>query len=89
MQDESRTESEGARASITIDEHFCKGCGLCIEACPQHIISISDVVSSSGYYPASCPDPEKRCTGCTLCAKVCPDVAIDVYKVKKKGGGAA
>lgn len=88
MTDQSQTKSEERRASITIDEHFCKGCGLCLEACPQHIISISDIVSASGYYPAVCPDPEGRCTGCTLCAKVCPDVAIDVYKINNERGGA-
>lgn len=82
------TDKKERRGRIEIDPHFCKGCGLCVSACPQHIISISDRVSAEGYYPAECPDPEARCTGCTLCAKVCPDVAIEVFKAKKNVGGA-
>lgn len=71
------------KAKIIIDEHYCKGCGLCVDACPQHIIEIADYVSDKGYYPAICPDPLSKCTGCTLCAKVCPDVAIEVFMKKK------
>ncbi len=74
------------QAKIKIDEHFCKGCGLCVAACPQHIIRIADSVSPQGYYPAEFIDPEQKCTGCTVCAKMCPDVAIEVFKSKKSGG---
>ena len=85
---ESKTQKKPKRARIAIDEHFCKGCGLCVDNCPQHIISISGTVATSGYYPAQCPDPENKCTGCTLCARICPDVAIEVFKAKKVDGGA-
>lgn len=83
----SQTKKKEKKASITIDAHFCKGCGLCLDACPQHIITLDDQVSSRGYYPAVCPDPDNKCTGCTLCAKVCPDVAIEVFKEQKNVNG--
>lgn len=70
---------------IEVDEKRCKGCGLCVIACPFGVLALSDVFSSSGYYPAKMVEPEK-CTGCTLCALVCPDVAIEVYKEVKKTG---
>lgn len=27
-------------AAITVDDGFCKGCGLCVDACPAHIIEL-------------------------------------------------
>ena len=56
----------------------CKGCGLCIQACPVKIIKASDELNVKGFHPAVQINPEK-CTGCKLCAIVCPDVAIEVY----------
>ena len=75
------------RAKIAISEDYCKGCGLCVTACPQHIIAMSEQVSKRGYYPAECIDPEGKCTGCALCATMCPDAAIEVFKAKKDVGG--
>lgn len=70
---------------IFIDQERCKGCGLCIEACPQKVIEFGFFFNSQGYQPAVFEDTEKKCKGCALCAIVCPDVAIEVYK-KTKGG---
>ena len=64
---------------IEVDTIRCKGCELCIPACPRGVIALSKTFSSSGYYPAEMAKPE-ACTGCMLCAYVCPDVAIEVYK---------
>ncbi len=64
---------------IVIDEERCKGCELCLEACPQKIIIMSEGFNKKGYHPARQINPEK-CTGCTFCALTCPDVAIEVYK---------
>jgi len=57
----------------------CKGCGYCVEACPQKILRLAGEFNSMGYHPVECFDPEK-CTGCTFCAIMCPDLAIEVYK---------
>jgi 2-oxoglutarate ferredoxin oxidoreductase subunit delta len=72
---------------IVIDEKACKGCTLCVHACPFHLIRISDRINPKGYYAAEFINPEGKCTGCTLCAITCPDVVIEVYKEKKKAGG--
>jgi 2-oxoglutarate ferredoxin oxidoreductase subunit delta len=68
---------------VVIDEQFCKGCTLCISACPQHLLRIAKHVSGTSYHPAECFDPECKCTGCGLCALICPDAAIQVYREKK------
>lgn len=66
-------------AKIVVDEERCKGCELCIPACPKHIMVMSEKFNKKGYYQAKQIKPEE-CTGCTFCAMVCPDVAIEVFK---------
>jgi 2-oxoglutarate ferredoxin oxidoreductase subunit delta len=72
------------RGKIIIDRERCKGCHICISACPQKVIFASKKLNLKGYYPAECRESEtdenRRCTGCTMCALVCPDVAIEVYR---------
>jgi len=77
--------SKKKKGRITIDQELCKACYLCIEACPNNLIEISDKLNQKGYYPARFtetdnPEHESKCTACTLCATVCPDVAIEVYR---------
>ena len=69
-----------ASGRITIIEERCKGCGLCLEACPPGVIKFADHFNSMGYKPAVLYDPEFLCTGCALCAMVCPDAGITVYR---------
>jgi 2-oxoglutarate ferredoxin oxidoreductase subunit delta len=66
--------------TVVINVETCKGCELCVEACPRKIISIGTSPNSQGYFTASWEDPEKKCTGCALCAEMCPDIAIEVFK---------
>lgn len=68
---------------VSINEEFCKGCGICVSVCPQRLLKISSHVSKTSYRPAEFTDSEGKCTGCGLCAVVCPDVAIQVYKNRK------
>jgi len=72
------------RGKVEIDEGRCKGCGLCIEACPQDVLAFSDEFNSSGYNYVEAENPED-CVGCAFCGKVCPDVALTVYQKQKEG----
>ena len=57
----------------------CKGCGLCVNACPKKIVRLSESINSKGYHPASIDkDCENECIGCAACAVMCPDLAITV-----------
>ena len=65
---------------VTINENLCKGCGLCVRACPNHIIALSKTkINAKGYHPAAVTDME-ACIGCTSCARTCPDVVIRIEK---------
>lgn len=67
-------------ARMSVDNHFCKGCGLCVDVCPMHIIELDHtVITEKGYHPARCTD-NARCSGCAICALMCPDVAIVVER---------
>lgn len=69
---------------IIINEEYCKGCKLCIEACPYHIIMEASHLNATGYHPVKVKDDEAKCTGCALCALMCPEAAIEVYREVKK-----
>ncbi len=83
--DTSNTTKTGNH--IVIDLERCKGCYLCITACPHDLIEKSEHLNSTGCYPARpCASAEIRCTACGLCWQVCPDVAIEVFKKQKETG---
>jgi 2-oxoglutarate ferredoxin oxidoreductase subunit delta len=69
------------RGAIVVDIERCKGCELCIEACPTQVIMMEKKVNGKGYHFAYMENPE-ACTGCVNCAIVCPDGVITVYRVK-------
>jgi len=66
-------------AKIVIDLDRCKGCGLCVVACPKNLIKPTEELSSRGYMVFEFVD-DGTCTGCTFCALMCPDVAIVVSR---------
>jgi len=70
------------RIMITIDEDICKGCGLCIDVCPQKAMGFAGHMNSRGFHPAVVVDPES-CTGCAQCALMCPDVCITIRRSRE------
>ena len=55
---------EGPRAMAVIDEAWCIGCTLCLDACPTDAIL--------GIHKRMHTVIEAHCTGCELCIPVCP-----------------
>ena len=62
---------------VHIIDDRCKGCGFCIEFCPQNVLAISNRINSKGYHPPEVVD-QLHCTYCNLCTLLCPDFAIYV-----------
>lgn len=71
-----------ANGKVIFDIETCKGCELCIEACPQDSLELSPKLNAQGYhYVVLVKD---NCTGCVNCALVCPEAVITVYRERKK-----
>jgi 2-oxoglutarate ferredoxin oxidoreductase subunit delta len=69
------------KGTIVVDIEKCKGCEICLAACPVDVIALSREVNGKGYHYAYLKN-DNDCTGCTNCALVCPDGVIKVYRVK-------
>ncbi len=51
---------------------YCKGCGRCIEACPQNCIMLGkDIQPETGLTPVILN--LEKCTGCGMCIVACPE----------------
>jgi 2-oxoglutarate ferredoxin oxidoreductase subunit delta len=71
-----RKETRGTVA-MAIDR--CKGCELCIPACPVRVLAMTVEHNVNGFHY---PVLSEGCTGCTACQKVCPDFVFEVYKLE-------
>ena len=69
------------KGAIKVDVEKCKGCGLCVVACPTNVLALANEVNGKGYNYAYMANPE-ACIGCVSCGLVCPDSVIEVYKLK-------
>ena len=65
--------NEGPRAVAVIDEAWCIGCTLCLDACPTDAIFGSNKMMHTVIEP--------WCTGCELCIPVCPVDCISLENV--------
>jgi len=70
------------RGLLRVDGNECKGCGLCIEACPPKAIHLSEGLNHYGYRTATYNG--SGCTGCGICFMACPEPgAITVLRLRR------
>ena len=56
--------------AVTVNTERCKGCNLCVVACPQDVLDLKkNEVNNRGYHYAYMANPDK-CIGCSSCALV-------------------
>jgi 2-oxoglutarate ferredoxin oxidoreductase subunit delta len=64
-----------AEKKLRIKEEFCKGCGFCINFCPDDALQFKNSFNSRGYHPVKW---KGECSFCGRCYIVCPDYAIEI-----------
>ncbi len=69
------------RGTVKIDRERCKGCYLCVRACPFKVLEADQQMNSSGIYPSFFKHADK-CTACASCYQVCPDVCLAVFELE-------
>jgi len=68
------------RGKMRVDINECKGCGLCIEACPPKVTAMNERLNHYGYRTATYAG--SGCTGCGICFLACPEPgAITVLRL--------
>lgn len=65
-----------ARADVSL----CKGCRLCVGACPVQAIESSTELNKKGYEIIKIH--EDKCIGCGRCYKICADYVFTVGPVE-------
>jgi len=64
-------------ASLTVRRAYCKGCNLCVEACPAKILEL-DAVDRIVVSDIA------RCLFCGICAGRCPDFVFVLDRAGRK-----
>ena len=72
--------ADASRGTVTIAAARCKGCELCIPACPPSVLSMSRDVNEMGF---NYPELHPGCTGCKACLLVCPDFVFEVFQFER------
>lgn len=79
VREHKRATKNRAAGRVEIVADLCKGCLLCIEACPPGVLIASENLNKMGYHPVEYLG--ERCTGCGICFYVCPEPgSLRVYK---------
>jgi 2-oxoglutarate ferredoxin oxidoreductase subunit delta len=56
---------------LVLHREWCKGCSICVEFCPAHVLALDALEKISVV-------DEGACTECRLCELRCPDFAIEL-----------
>ena len=76
MTEELRTYEQGD-ALLRIRAEWCKGCNLCVEACPKELLALDEM---ERVYVTDID----TCIFCGICAERCPDFCISIYRPEMK-----
>ncbi len=69
------------RGKLDLNPEECKGCGLCVEACPPKVLQLAPSLNRYGYHPVIYRG--EGCSGCGICFFACPEPGgITVWRMK-------
>lgn len=68
-----------AKAKATADVNLCKGCRLCVGACPVQAIEPLKEINKKGYEIIGIN--KDVCIGCGRCYTICPDYVFTISTV--------
>ena len=61
-------------AKLTFKTDLCKGCGLCVDACPKQVLVLAqDKINKKGHHPVEAAKPD-HCIGCAFAPPCVPIV---------------
>jgi 2-oxoglutarate ferredoxin oxidoreductase subunit delta len=80
------SEQQRSRGTVVIEADRCKGCELCIPACPVGVLQMSTMRNEKGYFV---PELLQGCTGCSACQLICPDYVFDIYRYNRSATAGA
>jgi 2-oxoglutarate ferredoxin oxidoreductase subunit delta len=75
-----------SKGTVTIATEVCKGCELCIPACPPAVLTMSTTVNHLGFHY---PELADGCTGCAACQLICPDFVFEVFRQPRGAAASA
>ncbi|HET7770151.1 MAG TPA: ferredoxin family protein [Chloroflexota bacterium] len=81
--DETAWRSKLPRGQVHLIPSRCKGCRLCIEFCPQDVLTLSGAMNGKGYhFPVVAEGKQDACVACGFCALVCPEFAVFAVEIE-------
>lgn len=69
---EEKCMDEQKLERVTVNQAYCKGCGICIHICPKNALTLN------AHDKAELD--EELCIACGMCERYCPDLAISMVK---------
>jgi 2-oxoglutarate ferredoxin oxidoreductase subunit delta len=83
-----KTVSTNGLYTLVINETWCKGCRICAELCPTHVLEMVDAPDRWEGMIVRVANMD-ACNGCAICEVECPDFAISVTAPEKKKAAPA
>lgn len=71
------------RSEVIIAANLCKGCTLCMAACPAQVLVQETTLNRQGYFAVTYKG--SGCAGCGICFYVCPEPGAITIRVLTAG----